>query len=663
MLNFNRSEAAGGHYRPDIDGLRALAVLPVVFYHYRVAGFSGGFVGVDIFFVISGFLITSLIHAEMGEARFSILRFYERRIRRIFPAIFALLAAVTALALVLLFPRDLLEYARSLIATTLFASNIEFWERAGYFDTAADLKPLLHTWSLAVEEQFYLVWPAILFLSRRAGPRLLLLIVCAILLLSLAESEREVAQAPTAAFYLLPSRMWELMLGAVLAVAQLRAPQSAVTGNVISGLGLTLIGWAVVTYGPDAPFPGLAAIPPCLGAALLIYAGENRALLATRALSLAPLVFIGLISYSLYLWHWPLYVLAKYYASAPLGAGETLALILLSGLLAWLSYRFVEQPFRQRKDLFHGRRLFALAGAAMAIAIVIGGAIVAGRGLPQRYPSDVRLLLSGANDREHRRGHCFNLTAAQVREGRLCRIGDPTAKIDFVFWGDSHADALLPAVEDAARARHRAGLFASRSACPPLVGVERVDVAGGHCRAFNDEVMKAIAARNIAEVVIAARWARDAEGTGYGDETETTAFLADDHSRQRSVAEDRAVFARGLQRTMEALVRAKKKVVIVGPVPEVSRYVPEALAKVKYFGLKDDVRPTMGEFRRRQAFVLQGLARIAKTYPVTILYPDRVLCGGGSCAVEAGGHSLYVDTNHLSAFGARRLAPLLEPVF
>jgi peptidoglycan/LPS O-acetylase OafA/YrhL len=663
MLNFNRSEAAGGHYRPDIDGLRALAVLPVVLYHYRLPGFSGGFVGVDIFFVISGFLITSLIHAEMGEGRFSILRFYERRIRRIFPAIFALLAAVTVVALVLLFPRDLLQYARSLIATTLFASNIEFWQRAGYFDTAADLKPLLHTWSLAVEEQFYLVWPAILFASRRAGPRLLLLIVCAILLLSLAESEREVAQAPTAAFYLLPSRMWELMLGAVLAVAQLRAPQSAVTGNVIAGLGLTLIAWAVCSYGPDTPFPGLAAIPPCLGAALLIYTGENRALFATRALSVAPLVFIGLISYSLYLWHWPLYVFAKYYASAPLGAGETLALILMSGSLAWLSYRFVEQPFRQRKDLFHGRRLFALAGAAMSIAIVVGIAIAAGKGLPQRYPADVRMLLAGANDREHRRGHCFNLTAAQVREGRLCRIGDPTAKIDFVFWGDSHADALLPAVEDAAKARHRAGLFASRSACPPLIGVERVDVAGGNCRAFNDEVMKAIAASNIAEVVIAARWARDAEGTGYGDETETTAFLADDHSRQRSVAEDRAVFARGLERTIDALVRAKKKVVIVGPVPEVSRYVPEALAKVKYFGLKDDVRPTTEEFRRRQAFVLQSLARVAKTYPLTILYPDRELCADGSCAVEADGRSLYVDTNHLSAFGARRLAPLLEPVF
>jgi peptidoglycan/LPS O-acetylase OafA/YrhL len=663
MLNFNRSEAAGGHYRPDIDGLRALAVLPVVFYHYGIPGFGGGFVGVDIFFVISGFLITSLIHAEMGEDRFSILRFYERRIRRIFPAIFALLAAVTVLALVLLFPRDLLQYARSLIATTLFASNIEFWQRAGYFDTAADLKPLLHTWSLAVEEQFYLVWPAILFASRRAGPRVLIPIIGGILLLSLFESAREVAKAPTAAFYLLPSRMWELMLGAVLAVGRFPAPENPWTGNAIAGLGLALIGWGVCSYGPDTPFPGLAAIPPCIGAALLIYSGENRALFATRVLSVGPLVFVGLISYSLYLWHWPLYVFAKYYASAPLGRVETAALILLSGLLAWLSYRFVEQPFRKRKDLFNGRRLFALAGAAMAIALLIGGALVAGKGLPQRYPADVRLLLAGATDREHRRGHCFNLSPEQVREGRLCRIGDPTAKIDFVFWGDSHADALLPAVEEAAKARHRAGLFASRSACPPLVGVERADVASGHCRAFNDEVMKAIAGKNIAEVVIAARWARDAEGTGYGDETQATAFLADEQSRERSLVENKAVFTRGLERTVDTLVRAGKKVVIVGPVPEVSRYVPEALAKVKYFGLKDDVRPTLGEFRNRQAFVLQSLAQIAKAYSVAILYLDRALCAGGRCAVEAEGRSLYVDTNHLSAFGARRLAPLFEPVF
>src|ERR1051326_6224774 len=220
MLNLKRREAAAGHYRPDIDGLRAISVLPVVFYHYGVPGFSGGFVGVDIFFLISGYLITELIYAEMRDGRFSIVHFYERRIRRIFPALFAVLFVVTAVALVLLFPRDLRQYAKSLWATAVFGSNFGFWRQAGYFDTAADLKSLLHTWSLAVEEQFYLVWPALLFglvyFSHRVSRRRTLIVISAVLVLSLTESVREMRSVPTAAFYLLPSRMWELMCGAVL---------------------------------------------------------------------------------------------------------------------------------------------------------------------------------------------------------------------------------------------------------------------------------------------------------------------------------------------------------------------------------------------------------------------------------------------------------------
>jgi peptidoglycan/LPS O-acetylase OafA/YrhL len=663
MLNFNRSEAAGGHYRPDIDGLRAIAVVPVVFYHYGIPAFGGGYVGVDIFFVISGFLITSLIHAEMRDERFSIIRFYERRVRRILPALFALLAIVTVLALIILFPRDLRQYASSLIATALFASNFEFWQRAGYFDTAAHLKPLLHTWSLAVEEQFYFVWPAILFAAERWARPYLFAVVCVILVLSLGESVREVATAPTAAFYLLPSRMWELMLGATLAVGGLRAPANALIGNAIAWLALILIGWSVCTYTADTPFPGLAAILPCLGAALLIYIGDNRDVLVSKLLGTGPFVLVGLVSYSLYLWHWPIYVFARYCLSAPLNAAETASLILLSVALAWLSYRFVEQPFRRRKSLFTGRRLFAMAGSAMAVSIVLGTAVVAGNGFPQRYPADVRTLLAGANDRERRRVHCFNLTPDQVRGGRLCRIGDPSAKVDFIFWGDSHADALMPAIDLAAKAKKRAGLFASRSACPPLIGVERVDISNGDCRAFNDVVAKRIASPDIREAILAARWARDAEGSSYGDEDQATAFLADTDSRTRSLAENRAVFTRGLARTLGFLRTAGKKVMIVGPIPEVSTYVPEALAKARLFGFRPDIRPTTAEFKARQAFVLTALAEAARQHDATVLYPHSWLCASGRCAVERNGRSLYVDTNHLSVFGARQLAPQMEAAF
>src|SRR5438045_534304 len=380
MFNLNRIEAAAGHYRPDVDGLRGIAVVPVVLYHYGVPGFGGGFVGVDVFFVISGYLITELIYAEMRAGRFSIVHFYERRIRRIFPALFALLFFVTIAASVLLFPRDLRQYAKSLWATAVFGSNFSFWRQAGYFDTAADLKPILHTWSLAVEEQFYLVWPAILFglvyLGRAVSRWRMIVVICTILVLSLAESVRELQSAPTAAFYLLPSRMWELMLGAVLAVADLPRTGSLMIRNALATAGLVLIAWAVCTYNADTPFPALAAVAPCLGAALLIYTGEEGGTAPSRILSTGFLVFVGLISYSLYLWHWPLYVFARYYIDRPLSPPLAITLMLVSVLLGWLSYRFVEQPFRARKAFFSGRRLFAMAGAAIAFATAAGIVVV-----------------------------------------------------------------------------------------------------------------------------------------------------------------------------------------------------------------------------------------------------------------------------------------------
>src|SRR5271170_3095038 len=318
MTMTNPSPVNRPRYRPEIDGLRALAILPVLLFHYRVSPFRGGFVGVDVFFVISGYLITQLIEAERREGRFSIARFYERRVRRIFPALFVMLTAATIAAAFILFPVDLVRYANSLLATAGFAANFEFWREAGYFDVAAAEKPLLHLWSIAVEEQFYLVFPALLLLfqSRRVA------ITLAIFVLSFAFAVWGVIHAPSAAFYLLPGRAWELMLGALLALHAVPFIERRWIREALAVTGIALIAIAVFGYSKDTPFPGAAALLPCLGAALVIYSSVPGITSASAVLSLPPLVFVGRISYSLYLWHWPLYVFARYFSFRDPPPGE-----------------------------------------------------------------------------------------------------------------------------------------------------------------------------------------------------------------------------------------------------------------------------------------------------------------------------------------------------
>src|SRR5207248_6169363 len=302
----------GGKYRPEIDGLRALAILPVVLFHYRAPGFQGGFVGVDVFFVMSGYLITGLVQSEMQCGTFSLAQFYERRVRRIFPGLFAMLAVVSIAAYVLLFPADLVRYAQSLFATALFGANFEFWREAGYFDTFANQKPLLHLWSIAVEEQFYLLFPALLILLRHAAPRLRIAAVGFVFIASFALGAWGVGAAPVATFYLLPARAWELMLGALLALGAVPAFRTRMASETLAALGLVLIGASMFAFTPATPFPGPAALLPCAGAALVIHAADPQRTFVGRALGVRPLVFIGLISYSLYLWHWPVFVFATY---------------------------------------------------------------------------------------------------------------------------------------------------------------------------------------------------------------------------------------------------------------------------------------------------------------------------------------------------------------
>jgi peptidoglycan/LPS O-acetylase OafA/YrhL len=406
-------------YRTDIEGLRALAVTTVILCHAHLSN-PGGFIGVDVFFVISGYLITKIIEADIQHARFTLTAFYQRRIRRIFPALFVMFAISSAFAYMLLLPEELVNFGKSLMASAAFVSNIFFRSQINYFDVASEQKPLLHVWSLAVEEQFYIFWPLILVALNKmfGGQRKILL--CAILFcISLLYSEYLVRHTPSAAFYLLPSRAWELALGAILAMSVKfwrlhRAPRHA--ADLASLAGIALIGFAIFAYDAITPFPGLAALVPCVGAALVIGAGESAITLGGRFLSLPPIVFIGRISYSLYLWHWPILVFAQLYLARVLRFDEKCWALSLMVLMAYLSWRFVEEPFRNLRLAAGNAREWVGGGITAGFTVVCAGAlIVANEGFPGRVQTKI---LAIARVREEAKA--FQLSQCR-REGRFCR--------------------------------------------------------------------------------------------------------------------------------------------------------------------------------------------------------------------------------------------------
>lgn len=360
-------------YRPEIDGLRALAVLPVILFHAGFETFSGGFVGVDVFFVISGYLITTIILKELEQGDFSIARFYERRARRILPALFLVMFVCIPFAWLWLLPDDMQRFSQSLVAVSTFVSNLLFWQESGYFDTAAELKPLLHTWSLAVEEQYYVLFPLFLVLVWPFGKRWILVLLALGAVLSLSLAEWGSFRRPAATFYLLPTRGWELLLGALIAFylsKDNRLKAAGVTGEIAGALGLVLILYPIFTFDKQTPFPGLYALVPTFGAALVILFSTQQTLIG-KIVGNKLFVSIGLISYSAYLWHQPILAFARHRVSVDLKVGLVWALIALTFVLAVLSWKFVELPLRSR-GRFSRKTILVLSVISASFFIMFG---------------------------------------------------------------------------------------------------------------------------------------------------------------------------------------------------------------------------------------------------------------------------------------------------
>jgi hypothetical protein len=512
-----------------------------------------------------------------------------------------------------------------------------------------------------VEEQYYLLFPAILWLAGKGGEWLQRAVIVAIFVVSLALSIVVVHHDPTSAFYLLPYRAWELMLGALIAVFGITAPANRILREVLCGIGLALILYAVFAYSPDTVFPGATALAPCVGTALLIYAGQGETAVS-KLLATAPMRGIGLISYSLYLWHWPLLVFARYTLFDTLAGWQIAGLIVLSIVLAALSWRFVELPFRNRAN-FTRRGIFVIAAIATVIGFGVGLSIDKAHGLPQRYPKAIQKMLKvEGNEAVPSVYRCLGKPARFDADAMECRFGKPSGGMSFALWGDSYAEMYMPVFAKSAIARDASGFLATHHACPPMLGVASSKSRG--CRRFNDHVLQEIVSNpNIKLIILAAAWAKSAVGTPYGVEDSGDVYLTDTtHPARGSTAQDSAVFAEGFERLIQKLTTSGKRVVIVVSLPETGWEPPETLARIALAHNSMDIRPTLAQFLARQKPVLDTFAAMKARYGVSVVYPHTILCASGRCDVERGGASLYRDSEHLTYPATALMAPMLDPL-
>jgi peptidoglycan/LPS O-acetylase OafA/YrhL len=650
-------------YRPDIDGLRAVAVLAVVIFHSGVGWIPGGFAGVDVFFVISGFLISRIVISSLRTQSFSLDVFYVRRARRILPALYVVTGSTFFLAVLVLLPLELIRLSESILSTNLFISNLLFWKQAGYFDAVAELKPLLHTWSLAVEEQFYLVWPLLLAFTYRRG-WVLQWVVLSLLLVSLVSSCLLLGKVPSAVFYLFPFRAWELLMGAMLAAGFMESVANSRYKHGVSMVGLGLLVLSVFLLNKSLPFPGWAALPPVAGAMLLIAAGKdavvNRYVLGSR-----PLVFVGLISYSLYLWHWPLLAYVRIANLGQLPVAQAAVAITISFVLAWFTWRYVEQPFRAVGAVGQPGVLlakFALPGVLLCLGATT---TLAYQGFPGRINARALAAQDAALDFNTSRSGChLNMANMALPEFADCTSRRPlgNAANTVLVWGDSHAEAMVPGVVVMPGLNESEALQMTKTSCPPLIGAQvlRAGVEYRECEAFNKKVLDSlIENKAITTVVLAARWPVYVLGTPFGVPEELPGApgyaLAMEGANKLAPRKSGEVLELALANTVNLLNRSGKKVVVVGAVPEMRFNVPACVARSRMSLLASvDCGLDQSVVRLRIAQANAAIAKVASLYQAKAVYPDSILCQRGYCIAEGNdGQVLYYDHNHLTTAGAR----------
>ncbi len=680
-------------YRPDIDGLRAVAILCVVIFHAFPAYLRGGFIGVDIFFVISGFLISSIIFRSLKEDEFSFTEFYARRVRRIFPALIVVLGACFIFGWFALLPDEYAMLGKHMAAGAGFVQNFVLWKEAGYFDVTSELKPLMHLWSLAIEEQFYLLYPLLIWLAWRAGLNVLL-VVLTLLLLSFGLNMHGIGKDAVKTFFLPQTRFWELLVGAILAygaihgqaaksrltivshpifqrIAPIVERRKAVLGNMLSVAGALLMLASVITIHRDRVFPGAWALLPVSAAGLLILAGPNtwinRTILSNRLM-----VGIGLISYPLYLWHWPLLSFVRILESGtPSHEGIRIAAVALSFLLAWVTWRFVERPIRSRRKTWVTAATLTVTLAAIGY---VGYNAFQREGLPFR---------SGIRDAEE-----FNKQLRwkpTLRASEECRryyhpefpgrgfcVVSSSQVPSVVLIGDSHANHLYPGLaKELANTGETIANFGD-SACPPLFNTrsyKRGDPDTERCLGIVDKMLEfAEQTTSVHTVVMAdigAHYLHNS-GKGYGKPEEGPNEWVLSRPGQTDVSSNDQVYEEALRETLVRLTAKGKRVILVLDNPNL-RFSPRSCIQNRPIRLDNTVRTPCAisreEFDGRNKIYRALVKKVSREIPhVQIFDAGSKFCDDQWCSAIKDGKLLYRDSSHLSVAGSEYVASFLAPL-
>ena len=640
----------GSSYRPDIDGLRAIAVLAVIAYHFNTAWLPGGFVGVDIFFVISGFVIIRIIMHELAAGTFSLVNFWERRVRRIIPAMFVVLAATTIGSYYfLLFPSDLADYGRSLMAQSTLISNWWFMGQSSYFAAPVNTIPLLHTWTLSLEEQFYLLFPLLALLVYRFAKKRFGLVMIGIAAASFAYGVFLVNAAPeypftipvlphlwgaatnsSAGFYFIAARFWELLIGGLIAIYAL-----GIRHRWLAEL-VALCGVAAIAAGvwmlSDASFPGVAALVPVLGTAAVIVANTSHRTLARSVLSFPILVYIGLISYSLYLWHWPVLVFARYQLIMPatLTAKYQVLLLLTIFVLSVVTYHFVENPIRKKRILAEREHLFLAAFISMTILFAAGFVFAKTNGFPNRVPPNAQLIAAAHGDLNPRQAECFTRSQIGASWDKPCLLGmqDPS-HIDFVLWGDCNANIDIPAFDEFGRETKRTGVFFGAPACSPFL-TDKPLTKDPRCKGQIKQFAAYMQALPSAELFIASEWERFYKYTDY------------------TAGSDRfSPLAPLLYETLSKLPRETKITIFLRNQTFAETTFHDMFFKIAKGGEQPMAEPRYiweGTLEPFNAAVLQ----VAPFFPnVRLINPADTFCEGDNCYIADDKGFYYADDSHL----------------
>lgn len=675
-------------YKPHIDGLRALAVLPVIFFHADLNLFEGGFIGVDIFFVISGYLITNIILRDLIEKKFSFKNFYLRRVRRILP-ILTFVTIISLLISLFLMPDEQLKFfSKQIISVVLLISNFFFWKNTSYFDPNSELQPLLHTWSLGVEEQFYIFFPLFLFFIWKKIKNKLILTLIIFFILSLTLSQiggnfkiQNLSndfpyfilpfdffwQAGSANFYLPFGRIWELLAGSLLAVVTSKKKINDKKSNdYFSFIGLSLILFSIFTYSENIQYPSIFTVLPVVGTVLLI-TFSTKDTLSYKILSFKPLVFFGLISFSLYLWHQPLLAFNRIHFGVSLSLYHKFIIILATFFLSVMSWKFVELPFRNKK-IINDKKLIVSVLSTSFFLLIISSLILSSKinSVKKSLPDNILKTFQSENIK-----NCFDIDYSHLdNKNWFCEIGDQSKDISFVLIGDSHALSLKSVFDNAAKFKNKKGIFTGISGCPGLLGINSItsNTNKRNCNLLNKKLFKFVKEKEIKKIFLASRW------TYY-----TVGDLAKNNFNLISKEEDslsnknisKLATIHGIRKTLKEYQNFDVNIVFIHQVPE-QVYDPKYVYQKSMNFKKKEVNKkklleyaiNVNQHLDHQKFIRNNLNAIKREFSnLKQIDFDNIFCDSSKCLHGSKNASYYADKNHLSIIGAMKTLEEIKELF